>query len=97
MDIAMYTWIMYDISNDKARRKVAKLCLQLGLQRVQRSVFLGKVKKKHLREFRQEAKKLLDQQTDQLYVLRTSDQSLQRMRQIGTMPSVAVPGQVMFF
>lgn len=93
----MYTWIMYDISNDKARRKVAKLCLQLGLQRVQRSVFLGKVKKKYLREFRQEVKKLVDPKTDRLYVLRTSDQSLQRMRQIGTMPSVAVPGQVLFF
>ena len=45
----MYTWIIYDISNDKARNKTAKLCKHLGLRRVQKSVFLGKVKKHKLK------------------------------------------------
>jgi hypothetical protein len=37
----MLTWVIYDISNDKARPKIADRCLDYGLYRVQKSVFLG--------------------------------------------------------
>jgi len=32
----MYTWVIYDISNNRNRRWVAKLCRQCGLKRVGR-------------------------------------------------------------
>jgi CRISPR-associated protein Cas2 len=35
----MIAWVLYDIEKDKIRNKVAKLCKQAGLYRVQFSVF----------------------------------------------------------
>lgn len=37
----MLTWVVYDISSNRARTRVARRCLDAGLYRVQRSVFLG--------------------------------------------------------
>jgi CRISPR-associated protein Cas2 len=37
----MITWVLYDIQNDRARNRVAKICKQAGLYRVQYSCFLG--------------------------------------------------------
>ena len=37
----MLYWVMYDISNDKNRRKVVKACKDKGLSRVQKSINLG--------------------------------------------------------
>ena len=37
----MLTWVMYDIKKDRTRNKVAKLCEEAGIYRVQYSVFLG--------------------------------------------------------
>ncbi len=37
----MITWVLYDIQNDRARNRVAKICKQNGLYRVQLSCFLG--------------------------------------------------------
>ena len=34
-------WVIYDIAEDKIRNKIAKICLNKGLYRVQKSVFLG--------------------------------------------------------
>ena len=39
----MLTWVLYDIVNDRTRDKAARACLQIGLYRVQKSVFLGEV------------------------------------------------------
>ena len=37
----MLTWVVYDITKDKTRAKIAKRCLDFGLYRVQKSVYLG--------------------------------------------------------
>ena len=37
----MLTWVVYDIAKDKTRTKIAKRCLDFGLYRVQKSVYLG--------------------------------------------------------
>jgi len=39
----MKVLLIYDISNDNARTKVADLCLDYGLDRVQYSAFLGQL------------------------------------------------------
>lgn len=35
--------VIYDVSNDKERGKLAEICLDFGLERVQKSVFLGEL------------------------------------------------------
>jgi CRISPR-associated protein Cas2 len=42
--------LIYDISHDGARTKVADACLDYGLERVQYSAFLGELSHVHQRE-----------------------------------------------
>ncbi len=42
--------LIYDISHDGVRTKVADACLDYGLERVQYSAFLGELNKTHQRE-----------------------------------------------
>ena len=42
--------LMYDIVEDKVRAKVADACLDYGLDRVQYSVFAGKLSRNHQEE-----------------------------------------------
>lgn len=37
----MLTWVIYDISENRIRSRVAKICKGYGLFRVQKSAFLG--------------------------------------------------------
>ena len=93
----MYTWIMYDISNDQARSKVAKRCKQLGLYRVQRSVFAGKARKQGLQNFHAETRGMMNVKTDRILVLRTSKKALQRMLHLGELPTIPVKGQWLIY
>ena len=43
----MQTLVIYDISHDGARQKVADACLDYGLDRVQFSAFLGELSRNH--------------------------------------------------
>jgi len=45
----MYAWVIYDIHKNKLRQRVVKRCRLYGLQRVQKSVFLGELKSKGLK------------------------------------------------
>lgn len=42
--------VVYDITDDKERKKISETCLDYGLDRHQYSVFSGLVKPTHLRE-----------------------------------------------
>jgi len=46
----MMAWVFYDITEDSTRNKVASLCLDYGLMRVQKSVFCGEISQKTLSE-----------------------------------------------
>ena len=37
------TYVIYDIANDRIRKKIADVCLDYGLQRIQYSAFLGNI------------------------------------------------------
>lgn len=39
----MYTLVIYDITDDDIRGKVAKACMEAGLVRIQKSAFLGRI------------------------------------------------------
>lgn len=46
----MQVLLVYDISDDKARTKVADACLDYGLDRIQFSAFLGQLSRNHQEE-----------------------------------------------
>lgn len=64
----MLTWLIYDISDDKRRGKIAKLAEKYGLYRVQKSVFLGTIEENRLDELVLQSEKLINEESDSLYV-----------------------------
>lgn len=55
----MYYCVAYDISNNRLRRRVSKWCRQAGLERLQRSVFIGRVGPARLAELEAAVRPLL--------------------------------------
>ena len=46
----MHTLVVYDISNDRRRTKIADVCLDYGLDRIQMSAFMGQLNRTHQEE-----------------------------------------------
>ena len=63
----MLTWVLYDIVLDRSRDKAAKACLQSGLYRVQKSVFLGTLGDNELDELVVRLQALIDPARDSVY------------------------------
>lgn len=79
----MLTWVIYDISNDRTRAKIAEQCLDIGLQRVQKSVYLGDLKPNRVDEVIEFSKQLLDLTTDSVYVFPMCQEDFDKVRILG--------------
>lgn len=79
----MIAWVLYDIENDKARTKVAKLCKQAGLYRVQFSVFLGTLEKNRKDTLQLQIEELIDEDKDSVYIFPMSKNELQETVLLG--------------
>lgn len=79
----MLTWVVYDISKNKTRSKVAKRCLEFGLYRVQKSVFLGDVDPNRVDEIEIFSKEILDLETDSVYIFPVCQEDFGKCRLIG--------------
>ncbi|MEK6482152.1 CRISPR-associated endonuclease Cas2 [Catalinimonas sp. 4WD22] len=77
--------IMYDIEDNKIRREVAKYLLKKGCQRIQKSVFLGKMDYPMFRELHQTLKDLQEvyENDDSILLVPISENELQKMKMIG--------------
>jgi CRISPR-associated protein Cas2 len=80
---AMLTWVVYDISKDRTRTKIAKRCLDFGLYRVQKSVFLGDLQPNRIQEILLFSEELLDLETDSVYVFPMSREDYEKVRIVG--------------
>lgn len=92
----MYYWIIYDISKDKARNKVAKSCKQAGLRRVQKSVFLGVLRHKQVENLRKSFNRYVNWHTDKVFFVPMSAGQYAGIRKTGRgkgqMPLLPPPG-----
>ncbi|MEM9981308.1 MAG: CRISPR-associated endonuclease Cas2 [Bacteroidota bacterium] len=79
----MITWILYDIENDKHRTKVAKLCQQAGLYRVQYSCFLGTINHNEKDTLKLQIEQLIDEDKDKVYIFPMSKGALQQTDLLG--------------
>lgn len=79
----MLVWAIYDISSNKIRSKVAKLCQQYGLYRVQKSVFLGDMPSNRIDELVLHSEELLDTESDSLYVFPMCRKDFAAVRTVG--------------
>ena len=79
----MLAWVIYDISSDKIRRKVIKVCKNTGLYRVQKSVFLGEIEENYFDELKLIIEDLIDLDNDSVYVFPMSKKGLNQAGLIG--------------
>jgi CRISPR-associated protein Cas2 len=64
----MLVWAIYDISKNKIRTKIVKFCKNIGLYRVQKSVFLGNLEPNDIDELKVQSEDIIDPSTDSVYI-----------------------------
>ena len=79
----MLTWVVYDISEDKVRNRVAKICKNYGLYRVQKSAFLGDLNKNQLDELALQCKEIADEKKDSVYIFPMCEDDFKKVKMIG--------------
>lgn len=79
----MLVWVMYDIKNDRIRTKLAKECKNIGLYRVQKSVFLGEIEDNDFDEIKLRAEDLINIEEDSVYVFLMNKAELNKAGIIG--------------
>jgi len=77
------TWVVYDIANDRTRTRIARRCLDFGLYRVQKSVFLGDVELNRLDEIELFSKEELDEDNDSVYIFPMCREDYDKVRIVG--------------
>lgn len=65
----MLIWVIYDVSDDKVRAKVAQKCQTYGLYRIQKSVFLGDLPVHCADEVAEFSRDLINEDTDAVFIL----------------------------
>lgn len=79
----MLLWVIYDITEDKVRNKVIKVCKNQGLYRVQKSVFLGDVEESALDEINLMIEDIIDPYVDSVYVFPMNKAQLNKAGLLG--------------
>lgn len=79
----MLTWVVYDISDDKVRNKVAKSCKGYGLYRVQKSAFLGDMNRNQVDELVLRCKEITDEEKDSVYIFPMCEDDFRKVKMIG--------------
>ena len=79
----MLVWVMYDIADDKIRRKAIKICKNVGLYRVQKSIFLGVIEENDFDEVKLRLEDTVDLKNDSVYVFTMSKKELNKAGLIG--------------
>ncbi|SJZ90822.1 CRISPR-associated endonuclease Cas2 [Selenihalanaerobacter shriftii] len=74
----MYTLLIYDITEDRIRNRVAETCKDYGLQRVQWSAFFGKINHNLREELMMKISRILgdNEGNIQLYPICSKDMKL---------------------
>ncbi len=66
-------YLIYDIGDNKIRKKVADKCLNYGLYRIQKSVFAGTINKNRIDELKVFCEKMLKNENstenDKIYII----------------------------
>jgi CRISPR-associated protein Cas2 len=78
----MIVWVIYDISENRIRSRVAKICKGYGLFRVQKSAFLGDLNRNEADSLSLECEGLIDP-TDSVYVFPMCEDCFGKIKLIG--------------
>ncbi len=75
-------YVIYDISNDKIRKKISDKCLSYGLLRIQKSVFAGSLNKNRIDELRVFCENIIEE-NDKVYIIEVCEKCFGKLICIG--------------
>jgi CRISPR-associated protein Cas2 len=78
----MLVWVIYDISENRIRSRVSKLCKNYGLFRVQKSAFLGDLNRNESDSLALECEAVIEE-SDSVYVFPMCEDCNERIKLIG--------------
>lgn len=81
--MSVLVWIIYDIVEDKVRSRVARACKQYGLERVQKSAFLGKLESNRFDELSEKCRSLIDEKVDSVYLFPFCQEDFRKVKVLG--------------
>ncbi len=81
--------LIYDISDTKVRTKVADICQDYGLERVQYSAFTGNLRRVHQEEMLAKMRKRLGKRPGKILLLPACEKDWQARLEIHQEPSAA--------
>jgi CRISPR-associated protein Cas2 len=81
--------VVYDIPDDAARAKVADVCLDYGLQRIQFSAFMGDISPNHQHELFLKIQRRLGGQTANVQLFPICERDVRQRRVLSTVAPVA--------
>ena len=76
-------WVIYDITDDRTRGRVAKACKGKGLYRVQKSAFLGTLNRNQLDELKMMCEDLIDRESDSVYIFPMCEDDFKKVKLLG--------------
>ncbi|MCK4543181.1 MAG: CRISPR-associated endonuclease Cas2 [Spirochaetales bacterium] len=76
-------WLIYDISENKPRTKIAKACINKGLYRVQKSVFLGTLNKNQIDELDILCNEIINPDIDSVYIFPMCEDDFKKVKLLG--------------
>jgi CRISPR-associated protein Cas2 len=79
----MLVWAIYDITCNKKRNKIAKMCKGYGLYRVQKSVFLGTLNRNEIDELSLQSQEIIDEEVDSVYIFPMCDDDFKKVKLLG--------------
>ncbi|MDM7939017.1 MAG: CRISPR-associated endonuclease Cas2 [Methanothrix sp.] len=78
----MLVWVIYDISENRIRSRVAKICKGYGLFRVQKSAFLGDLNRNEADSLALECEAMIEE-SDSVFVFPMCEDCFDKIRLIG--------------
>jgi CRISPR-associated protein Cas2 len=77
------TWVIYDIISNKTRNNIIRKCKNVGLYRVQKSVFLGDLEDNKFDELKLELDSIINKDKDSVYIFPMSKAELNKAGLLG--------------
>lgn len=74
--------LIYDIEQDRARSKIADVCLDYGLDRVQYSAFMGQLSRNHQQELMMRIQDLLGESDGLIQLMPIGEQDWSRRLEV---------------
>lgn len=78
-----YVLVVYDISDNSVRERYSNYLKSIGLSRIQRSAFIGRVSSQTLKDLERATKRIVNQETDIVHILTLTTYNYSRIRVIG--------------